>query len=56
MKVEVLKTFGKQKKGDIIEVSENLAFPLIKKGILKESKKRAKQESKKITENNIKTK
>jgi len=56
MKVEVLKTFGKQIAGSVIELNDNLAFPLIKKGIVKESKKPQKIEIEKVTEKNIKIK
>ncbi len=55
-KYEVLKTFGKQSKGDVIEVSENLASALVKKGILKESNKKTTIESSKLTEKNIQKK
>lgn len=53
MKVEVLNTFGKQKVGDVIEISESLAFQLIKKGFLKESKKRIPVEPKKSTQSEL---
>jgi len=56
MKVEVLKTFGSQKIGSIIELSEKLANPLIKKGILQESNKKIPEKTGKITEKNIQKK